>query len=453
MGVEACRMHTGDAAWLVAATAGGFLVAATALLAPAWFWVLLAGATGAGIVFLAFRHTPGFCAAWLLIAGSTPEMVLGDLLGPSAYQAIIALVKAAELGLVAVCVLRYGARADPFNPAYAFAVMGVAGFVHGLHPALPQSDSLRSLLGSVTPFVFSFSALSLPWARAVIGMARWLPVLTVAAGAALDAAGIRPLFVDMGGARLGALGHPAFLAGFCLTGAYAALIELFRAGRRRDLGLLAANLVLLVATGARAPLAYGSGVCLLAILFVPSSAFPWRRRLPLLLAVAAAVPVVLALAGALAQVRLFNVLSNEASNLSGRDLLWPYFEAAAARSPWFGWGVGAGNAVIPPDSDVAQLLHTFAAHNEYLRIRVEGGWIGLALLVLCFAVWAWRHTAGLAATDRAIMRLVFAAFALHAATDNVLISTSACVLFAFISAVFARGSPSVSPEARGTGHA
>ena len=71
--------------------------------------------------------------------------------------------------------------------------------------------------------------------------------------------------------------------------------------------------------------------------------------------------------------RLFNVLLNETGNLSGRDLLWPSFEDAAAQSPWFGWGVGAGNVVIPPDGRIAQILHTWAAHNEYLRIEVEGG--------------------------------------------------------------------------------
>jgi len=37
-----------------------------------------------------------------------------------------------------------------------------------------------------------------------------------------------------------------------------------------------------------------------------------------------------------------------------------------------------------------------------------------------------------------LMRLVFAAFAGHAYTDNVLISTSACVFFTLITAVFAR---------------
>lgn len=36
------------------------------------------------------------------------------------------------------------------------------------------------------------------------------------------------------------------------------------------------------------------------------------------------------------------------------------------------------------------------------------------------------------------MRLAFLAFAAHANTDNVLISTTACVFFVFATAVFAR---------------
>ncbi len=425
---------------VVAAAVGMLLAGATfALLAPALFWLLLAGTAALGVAFLCLRWTVPLCVIWLLIAGSTPEMAIGDLLGPPWPQAIIAMVKAAQVGLAAVCVLRYGPRFDPFNPAFAFLAMGAAGFAHGLHPSLTPLESLRSLAGSVAPYAFAFSALSLPWTRAIIATTRWIPLLTVAAGAVLDAAGIRPLFIDMGGARLGALGHPAFLGGFCLTASYACLIELFRDGRRREVALLAANMLLLTATGARAPLAYGVAVCLVALLFVPARAFPWRRRLTLLLAGAAALPVVLVLAGELAGLRLFNVVSHEAGDLSGRDILWPYFEAAAAQSPWFGWGVGAGNAVIPATSQVAELLGTLAAHNEYLRIRVEGGWIGLILLIACFVAWVWMHTRRLARSDRAVMRLVFVAFAAHCFTDNLLISTSSCVMFSFAAAVFARG--------------
>jgi O-antigen ligase len=84
-------------------------------------------------------------------------------------------------------------------------------------------------------------------------------------------------------------------------------------------------------------------------------------------------------------------------------------------------------------------MHTWAAHNEYLRIGVEGGMCGSALLVGLFAGWVFVHTRPLCPSDRRIMRLVFVAYAGLATTDNVLISTPACVMFAFATAVFARG--------------
>ena len=179
-----------------------------------------------------------------------------------------------------------------------------------------------------------------------------------------------------------------------------------------SVALLAVNMVLLAMTGARAPMVYGVVVCGLSLLFVAAPRFSWRRRLTLLLAGAAVLPVLAALAGEMAGLRAFSVLSSGASDLSGRDILWPLFEAAAAQSPWVGWGVGAGNAIIAPDSDVGRLIGAIAAHNEYLRMRVEGGWIGLGLLILCFAAWVWTHTAQLRRSDRAVLRMAFVAFAL-----------------------------------------
>jgi transcriptional regulator with AAA-type ATPase domain len=65
--------------------------------------------------------------------------------------------------------------------------------------------------------------------------------------------------------------------------------------------------------------------------------------------------------------------------------------------------------------------------------------VGRALLFGLFAAWVVDHTHTLRRSDRRIMRLVFVAFACHAVTDNVLISTPACVLFGFATAVFADG--------------
>ncbi|MEO8714435.1 MAG: O-antigen ligase family protein [Acetobacteraceae bacterium] len=419
----------------------GFLLlgGACAALAPAMYWILLEAAGGLGAAALIWRHTAAASAVWLIVTACTLEMTLQDLIGPAAFAATIALVKAGGVALAIVCMLRYGPRLDVFNPAWAFVAMFIAGLAHGLHPGLSTSDSLRSLIGSAAPYAFGFSRLSRGWARAVIRAAQWAPMVSVAGGAVLAMTGLRALFVDSGGLRLEALGHPAFLAGAALAAVYASLIELYRDGRRRDLALLGVNLLILLLTGARAPLMYGAAVVLLTLAFVPAPAMPGRRRGLLLLLVALALPVLFLAAESLSGLRVFSLLLSDASDLSGREELWPYFEQAAARSPWFGWGVGAGNTVVPQTSDVVLQMHTWAAHNEWLRMLVEGGQIGRAALVGMFVLWCLDHTRRLIRAERAIMRLVFIAFACHAFTDNVLISTSACVLFAFCAAVFARG--------------
>ena len=411
------------------------------LLSPPLFSLLLAATVVTGIGYLGLRFPTQFCIAWLLVTGMSLEMALHDLVGEEAYQPTIAVIKSTEIALGFICILRFGTKFDPFCPVWAFLVILVSGFVHGLYPGLTEADSLRSAIGSIAPFVFCFARVPLSWAEAMIRATKWCPVVAVAACLPLAATGLRPLFIDSGGARLAGLGHPAFLAGVCLPAIYACLMQLYREGRRGDLVLLILNSLILILTGARAPLAYAVAVTGISLVSLRSTIFPERDRLVLILATLAVVPVLALLAVNLEGVRLFNVVVNETANLSGRELLWPSFEAAASGSPWFGWGIGAGNMVIPHESPVARQLLTWAAHNEYLRINVEGGLVGRALLSALFAGWVFVNTRRLRASDRLILRLAYLAFAAHAVTDNVLISTPACVMFAFTTAAFARERP------------
>jgi O-antigen ligase len=434
---------SGQADWthpVLLAICGAFgLAAAAAVLTPAWYWAPLAivAITASGV--LAFRHIVAVCVAWLMIAGATLEMTLGDIVGPGAYQGTIAAVKAAELGLALLCVLRYGFYPDVFNPGLAFVAMFIAGLAHGLHPELTPMGSLRSLLGSVAPFAFAFSRLSPGWGGTMVRATVLILLASVAGGVVFHLAGLHPVFIDSFGVRLAGLGEPAVLAGFCLAAIYACLIELYRDGRSRWLLLLATNFLILVLTGARSPLACAVAVTGLTLGFVRSAAFPRQRRILTLLLAACLLPLLAVLAPELPMVRLFHIWNDEATNLSGRGLLWPPFEQAAAASPWFGWGVGAGNAIIPPDSEVAWTIGNWVAHNEYLRISVEGGQLGRALLIGMLVLWVARHTRGLCRTDKVIIRLAFAGFAVQAYTDNVLIAATAGVFFTFVTAVFARG--------------
>jgi O-antigen ligase len=426
-----------DTALLTAAALLLAVALGCGLVVPPVFWATLSVSIIAGIAVLAFLHPTVFCVAWLLVTGMSLEMSFADLVGDEMFQPIIAGEKGVGIALAMICALRFGPRLDPFNPVWAYMAMLTIGLVHGLHPGLTPAESVRSFVGSAAPFAFCFCRLPRNWPGAMIQAVAWCPSAAIAASVPFAAAGIRPLFVDSGGARLGGLSHPAFLAGVCLAAIYACLILLYRHGRRRDLALLTVNFGFLLLTGARAPLAYAVAVTGLSLLTIRSAVFPLHRRLLLVLAGAVAAPLLLLFAADLSGIRLFNVVTNYAGDLSGRNLLWPAFEAASARSPWFGWGIGAGNAVIPPDGPIARILHTWAAHNEYLRMEVEGGQIGRAAFIGLFAGWVIVHTRVLRPSDRRIMRLLFAAFACHAVTDNVLISTPACVVFALATAVFA----------------
>ncbi|MBV9656336.1 MAG: O-antigen ligase family protein [Acetobacteraceae bacterium] len=417
----------------------GLMLGAAALLAaaaPLGFWLAGGALAVCAAGLLAFDFPVAATVSWLVLTGCTPEYWLAD--GGITASALVAAEKLVALGLALICIGRYGFAFDLFNPGFAFLAIWLLGLQHGLHPQLEPIASLRSLAGSVAPFVFSFVRTPVRWSSAVIRCVRWLPCILVAAGAALAVAGVHPAFVDQSGFRLQATGIPAFLGGFAEIAIFACLLEAMRNGRASDLWLLGVNIGVLVLAGARMPMAVTSAVALAMLLFLPSPAVRVGHRLPIILGAAIVVPIAIAAAGELSDIRLFHVLSDVGS-MSGRDLLWPLFLQAWEEQPLLGHGLGAAKVIVSPDSAVAHLTGTTAPHNEYLRIGVEGGVVGLALLVACLVAWTVAHTSRMPALDRRALRLVMIGLAVHAATDNLLISTTASVLFAWVSAAFARG--------------
>ena len=70
----------------------------------------------------------------------------------------------------------------------------------------------------------------------------------------------------------------------------------------------------------------------------------------------------------------------------GRDLLWPVLVDAARASPFLGLGLGASSAVL---GSSFSLQMTDQPHNEYLRLWVDTGTVGVLLFFVAVAVWAW----------------------------------------------------------------
>ena len=392
------------------------------------------------IAVVTLRLPVACCALWLVIVGTTPEMWLGDIL-PGQANLITALVKASGFGLTAICILRYGLIADLLNPGFAFVLMFFTAAAHGLHPNLSTGDSIRTVIGSAAPFAFSFSRLSRRWCDVIIETAMWVPLAVLAFGIVLAGTGLRPMFApdESGSIRLAGSTHPAFLASLAMMAVYASLVELYRSGRTKHSVLVGVNFLILVGTGSRSPLFCAILVTGISFVALRSESFTLRKRVVPLLVCLFALPALMVLAVTSSSLRLLTVLSSHAEGLSGRDLIWPYFESAWDRSPLLGWGVGAAKVLVDPDSLTAKLLGTTAAHNEYLRIGVDGGYVGIGLVAGFMALWTWRWSRALRSTDKVILRLVMIGVSIECITDNMLIAAPASALFMWVSSVFARG--------------
>jgi len=374
--------------------------------------------------------------AWVLLLETSPELWLSNLAG---RETVIGITKSAGLLVAVILGIRAGFKRDRYNPGFAFLFMFAAGLVHGLYPGLSLLESFRSLIGSAAPFAFGFVRLPAAWCRASVRAVIFGPVFAVAFGCLLSLAGQGSVVSFQNGLmRLGGPGDPAFLGGFTLIAVYALLLELLARPKPADCWMLALNFVILLATGARAPLFLAVLLMFAAVLLAPAlNAF---RRIMILAGAGALLSLGAIFAGSLSFIRVVGLTQQgEAANLSNRDLVWPVFEQAIAASPWLGWGVGAGKVVVPMASPLGQLIGTNAAHDEYLRIAAEGGAVGAAILLGFLALWAWRGTRKLTFPRRTALRLILLAFAVHSATDNTLIATTSSVFFMWMSAVFASG--------------
>jgi O-antigen ligase len=72
-----------------------------------------------------------------------------------------------------------------------------------------------------------------------------------------------------------------------------------------------------------------------------------------------------------------------AVNWQGREVIWPVLVQAWGTSPWVGLGMGASAVVL--DTSFPGL--PMVAHNEYLRLGVDTGWIGVALFFIAVMAW------------------------------------------------------------------
>ncbi|WP_372617774.1 O-antigen ligase family protein [Falsiroseomonas sp.] len=434
-------MRTVPPALLTALTAllaiTGLLMAA--IVAPQAALALLPAAAALMIALL-FYEAPLLAVGLLvgcygLALDAQLDMMAASGAGGGVGMLGSAVVKVIPFAIAAMLCLRYGFAPAINWPFLAFTLVAVVSLV-----ILPIGristfgEMVRSFVGSTAPFVLAFAAAPRRIWSALCKAVVLVPVISAAVGILIWPTGLHDAFDQNW--RFQGLHSPPFLAGFCVTAVFAATLEYLRGFRTRWLVLGGAALGILFATQARAPL--GAVLLFLLLVFALSDrrVFPLKRKLDLAMGGMLPAAVVLGPLLVLALDRFINAEGYEV--FSGRDVIWPYFVEAIENRPLLGYGLGAGKLIVDPEDPQIRLIGSSAAHNEYLRIAVDAGIVGGALIFGSIIAWVWGGTRRVAATDRLVLRCALAGALLHAGFDSTLIASTAVMQFSWFGAALAR---------------
>jgi hypothetical protein len=243
----------------------------------------------------------------------------------------------------------------------------------------------------------------------------WGPVVSIVAGILYQATGRTTLFgidnLGGGAQRLQGSLIPAFLAGVALTGALSAFF-LTQCRNKRFLWLAIVDLIILLMTAARMPVALAVVMCGYFFLF----------ELNITRTEKVAVLAFSTVAGASFLATFGHTIIDRFSSggASGRDILWRYLYTVIDR--YWGFGVGLGHAGYTIPHAVSVLVGgVVAPHNEFIRLSVELGVIGASLYISIYVlimlnVWSRAHT------GRPVVLLAGLGFLTFCYTDNAFVT-------------------------------
>jgi len=405
----------------------------TAIASPQMAIALLPAAAALMLALL-FYEAPLLAIGLLIVAfGLAFDLQFGELGGPAGLGP--AIVKLLPFGIAAMLCIRYGFAPAANWPFIAFfVILAISLIVLPIGRISTFGEMVRTFVGSIAPFVIAFAAAPRPFWSALCKAVILVPLISAAVGLLLWPTGLQIPF-DPNWRFMGMHSAP-FLAGFCTTAIFAATLEYLRSFRTRWLVLGGAVLAVLLLTQARAPL--GAVALFLVLVFLLSGrrVFPLKRKMDL------------AMGGLLPATLLFLPLlfiglerfieTDEATAFSGRDVIWPLFVDAIENRPLFGYGLGAGKLLVDPEDPQIRLIQSNAAHNEYLRLAVEGGILGAGLIFGSLIAWVWLGTRRAYPSDRLVLRCALLAALLHAGFDNTLIASTAVIQFGWFAAALAR---------------
>ncbi|WP_168990575.1 O-antigen ligase family protein [Aureimonas flava] len=333
---------------------------------------------------------------------------LGDLFK---IEAANALVK--SLFLLAGALFLVGRELNPFALANLLIVTVMIFFLGSMtdYPDFQWSYLLNALNQYMLIYLLLSARPTAADRDTVLISAAWFAVACSVLGLMYQVAGLRtafPVEFNTGQNRFSGSLNAAFLGGFAMSGMLASLL-LTELGRPRYYILLLLNAGVMIATGARVALAVAVGVCGLAFLF--SKRRTASQKITGIAAGVAAACVI----GPIAYVRYAARMSG--SGLSGREIMWPWLEELSARYPDF--GIGFGHQYWSTPREIYILFSSMAAHNDYLRLLVELGHVGVWVFYILLVATVW-YTKTIWGGRDPVPLFALAGFLAISITDNAL---------------------------------
>lgn len=352
---------------------------------------------------------------------------------------------------VNVSVLMHGAPANPIEKALLLLAGGIFLATRRLRADVLIIIAAILLTTSVTALFSSYMQLSLsryigsafslgvtflllaaePTEEdrdTAIRMLTFLPILMVGLGIVYNVLGIRTLFYTdfLGASRLQGTSIPAGLGTAGYLGSVAAMLGAAMINKWKYLPLAIINAIILILSAARMPLVLAAVICAVTYFTMVNRSFVARF---------ASLAMVVPLVGVFMLLFGESLLTRfESESLSGRDLLWTALQVVLDQYPLAGIGLGHQILVVP--ADVMFFAATMAAHNEYLRLAVETGYIGATIIfallgLMCTLIWLRP-----AVRKSFVFVLMCLSFFVYCRTDNAISSTMTPLMLVLASFAF-----------------
>lgn len=361
---------------------------------------------------------------------------------------IQSLQKFVLIGALGPAVLRYGIRPVMNQGIAAIIILAGLTFIAATpYPGLTPMQTLKSFVGLALPFFFFNLRLQKKWLDPHLTVIAFFPIISIAVGFLGEMAGLRDsdghywgmiTHEFTGAIRLAGINIPAYLAFFTYISFFVCLYKAIALKQRSFYVLGGIALATIILTGTRTPSVCAIVMAGITIFFSSGRDLRGSSKFIVTVLGVSFLAAILAYYWPDLQARMASNSSEAgtAINTSGRAGMWDYLLGIWDVNQMFGRGLGTGAIALL--GVVNQPTFAKAAHNEYIRLLVDGGIVGLIVYVLGVVMLLFQEGRYLTRTQGVSIVALFVSFALYSFTDNTISSPPSIVLFYAVALVMAK---------------